>query len=183
MFDGEVAALMEEKGAYITTNLTAFDPGLLDIPAVKGDPRTLHKAVTAAAAFVNYLDNVREFNPKRGYHTDCVGAYKACRKQIAYEKFLNGDFFGNYRALVALTSVGGEIAALSGNIVNPYQDGKLGVIEEGAYADILIVDGNPLEDFSVIGAQDKWFDGPDRPEGVDTIRIIMKDGVIYKNSL
>jgi imidazolonepropionase-like amidohydrolase len=183
MFDGDIAAVMKEKGAYITTNLTAFDPGLLDIPAVKSDPRTLHKAVTASEAFVNYIPNVRKFKPKRGFHTDCVGDYKACRKQVAYEKYLNGDFFGNYRALVALTSVGGEIAALSGSIVNPYLDGKLGVIEEGAYADILLVDGNPLEDLSVIGAHDKWFDGPDRPEGVETIRIIMKDGVIYKNTM
>ena len=124
MFDGDIAELMEEKGAYITTNLTAFDPGLLDIPAVSGDPRTLRKAQTAAAAFVNYIDNVREYRPKRGFHTDCVGRFDACRKQVAYEKYLNGDFFGNHRALVALTSVGGEIAALSGDIVNPYQDGK-----------------------------------------------------------
>jgi imidazolonepropionase-like amidohydrolase len=183
MFDGDIAELMEEKGAYITTNLTAFDPGLFDIPAVNSDPRTLRKAQSAAAAFVNYLDNVREHRPKRGFHTDCVGGFAACRKQVAYEKYLNGEFFGNHRALVAMTSVGGEIAALSGDIVNPYLDGKLGVIEVGAYADILIVDGNPLEDLSVIGTQDRWFDGPDRPEGVETIRIIMKDGVIYKNTL
>ena len=32
-----------------------------------------------------------------------------------------------------------------------YQDGPLGVIEEGAYADLLIVDGNPLEDISLLG--------------------------------
>ena len=57
------------------------------------------------------------------------------------------------------------------------------MIEEGAYADILLVDVNPLEDLSVIGTQDKWFDGPDRPEGVETIRIIMKDGKLYKNTL
>jgi imidazolonepropionase-like amidohydrolase len=183
MFDGEIGELMKEKGAFITTNLTAFDPGLMDIPAVKNDPRTLAKAVSASESFVDYLDNVREFRPKRGFHTDCVGGADACRKQVAYEKYLNGDFFGNYRALVALTSVGGEIAALSGDIVNPYQDGKLGVIEVGAYADILIVDGNPLEDLSVIGTQNKWFDGPHRPNGVETIRIIMKDGKIYKNTL
>ena len=183
MFDGEIAELMKVKGAYITTNLTAFDPGLLDIPAVKNDPRTLSKAVSASNAFVDYLENVRKYKPKRGFHTDCVGKFKACRKQVAYEKYLNGEFFGNHRALVALTSVGGEIAALSGDIVNPYQEGKLGVIEEGAYADLLIVDGNPLKDLSVIGTQDKWFDGPDRPDGVKTIRIIMKDGVIYKNTL
>jgi len=183
MFDGEIAELMKVKGAYITTNLTAFDPGLLDIPAVKNDPRTLSKAVSASNAFVDYLENVRKYKPKRGFHTDCVGKFKACRKQVAYEKYLNGEFFGNHRALVALTSVGGEIAALSGDIVNPYQEGKLGVIEEGAYADLLIVDGNPLKDLSVIGTQDKWFDGPDRPDGVKTIRIIIKDGVIYKNTL
>jgi len=183
MFDGDIAELMEEKDAYITTNLTAFDPGLLDIPAVNSDPRTLRKAQTASAAFANYIDNVREHQPKRGFHTDCVGNVDACRKQVAYEKYLNGDFFGNHRALVAMTSVGGEIAALSGDIVNPYLDGKLGVIKVGAYADILIVDGNPLENLSVIGTQNRWFDGPDRPNGVETIRLIMKDGVIYKNSL
>jgi imidazolonepropionase-like amidohydrolase len=183
MFDGDVAKLMKEKGAYITTNLTAFDPGLLDIPAVKNDPRTLSKAVSASEAFVDYLDNVRKYNPKRGFHTDCVGGAKACQKQVAYEKFLNGEFFGNHRALVAMTSIGGEIAALSGGIVNPYTEGKLGVIEEGAYADLLIVDGNPLEDLSAIGTEDKWFDGPERPDGVQTIRVIMKNGVIYKNTL
>jgi len=81
-----------------------------------------------------------------------------------------------------MTSVGGEIAALSGPVVNPYPLAKLGVIEEGAYADMLVVDGNPLEDLSVIGAVDKWFDAPPR-DGVETIRVIMKDGVIYKNTL
>jgi len=183
MFDGDIAKLMKKKGAYITTNLTAFDPGLLEIPAVKNDPRTLAKAMSASEAFVNYLDNVRKYKPKRGFHTDCVGRFDTCRKQVAYEKFLNGEFFGNHRALVAMTSIGGEIAALSDNIVNPYTKGKLGVIEKGAYADILIIDGNPLKDLSAVGTQNKWFDGPDRPEGVKTIRIIMKDGVIYKNTL
>ena len=182
-YDCEVGKLMAEKGAYITTNLTAFDEGLLDIPAVKSDPRSLHKAKTASAAFAGYVDNMKKCPAKRGFQTDCVGDYKACRKQVAFEKYLNGKFFDNHTALVTLTSTGGEIAALSGPIVNPYQDGKLGVIEEGAYADILLVDGNPLEDLSVIGTQDKWFDGPDRPEGVETIRIIMKDGKLYKNTL
>jgi imidazolonepropionase-like amidohydrolase len=57
------------------------------------------------------------------------------------------------------------------------------VIEEGAYADILLIAGNPLEDLSVIGTLDKWFDAPERPESSETIRFIMKDGVIYKNTL
>jgi len=57
------------------------------------------------------------------------------------------------------------------------------VIEEGAYADLLIVDGNPLEDFSVIGAVDAWFDAEPRAQDVPRIRVIMKDGKFYKNTL
>ncbi len=181
MFNDEVHAKMVEKGAYITTNLTAFSPLLAQVSAL-ADPRNQYKLQTAQAAFTDYLDNVRRLNPKRGHQTDCVGGPVACQKQMAYEKFLNAEFFGNHRALVSMTSVGGEIAALSGPVVNPYPLAKLGVIEGGAYADILLVDGNPLRDITVIGAVDKWFDAPER-DGVETIRIIMKDGVIYKNTL
>jgi imidazolonepropionase-like amidohydrolase len=183
MFDCEISELMEEKGAYITTNLTAFDPGLLNIPAVANVPASLAKAKTASAAFEDYLDNMRSCPAKRGFHTDCVGSVAACNIQIAYEKHLNNEFFGPHASLVAMTSVGGEIAALSGDFMNPYPDARLGVIEEGAYADILIVDGNPLDDFSVVGTGDKWFDAEPRPDSPETIRIIMKDGVVYKNTL
>ena len=183
MFDCEISALMKEKDAYITTNLTAFDPGLLDIPAVKDVPSSLAKAISASAAFEGYLDNMRECPAKRGHHTDCVGSAEACNIQIAYEKHLANEFFGAHTSLVAMTSVGGEIAAMSGDFMNPYPEGKLGVIEEGAYADIVIVDGNPLEDFSVVGTGDKWFGADPRPASPETIRIIMKDGKIYKNTL
>jgi hypothetical protein len=156
---------------------------LLDIPAVRDVPASLRKAKSASATFGGYIDNMKKCPVKRGFQTDCVGDVASCSKQIAYEKYLNGDYFGAHNALVAMTSVGGEIAAMSGEFMNPYPDGKLGVIEEGAYADILIVDGNPLEDLSVVGTSDKWFDAPTPPESPETIRIIMKDGVIYKNSL
>ena len=82
--------------------------------------------------------------------------------------------------LKAATSMAGELLALAGPL-NPYPE-KLGVIEEGAYADILLVDGNPLEDISTIGGNEKWFDAPER-DGIESMRIIMKDGVIYKNTL
>jgi len=181
MFDKDIAIKMKDKGAYITTNLTAFSPLLADVSALN-DPRNQYKLETAQAAFTGYLDNVRKYKPKRGHQTDCVGNAVDCQKQIAYEKYLNGEFFGNHAALVSMTSVGGEIAALSGPVVNPYPKTKLGVIEVGATADILLVDGNPLEDLTVIGASEKWFDAPPR-EGVETIRLIMKDGVIYKNTI
>ena len=67
------------------------------------------------------------------------------------------------------TSTAGELFAMSG-LRNPYPDGDLGVVRAGAYADLLLVDGNPLEDLDAVTDQ-------------DNIRIIMKDGVIYKNTL
>jgi len=68
------------------------------------------------------------------------------------------------------TSGNAELLKLTGPR-NPYQDGPLGVIKEGAYADLLIVDGNPLKDITIL----------EDPE--NTLRIIMKDGKIYKNTL
>ena len=59
--------------------------------------------------------------------------------------------------------------ALSG-FINPYP-GKLGVVEEGVLADLVLVDGDPLEDFKLIEDPGKNF------------LIIMKDGRIYKDTL
>ncbi len=182
-FDCDIAKIMNEKGAYITTNLTAFDPGLLSIPAVANVPASLAKAKSASATFANYIPNMKECPVKRGFQTDCVGSVEACNIQIAYEKHLNNEFFGPYTSMVTLTSTGGEVVALSGDFTNPFTEGKLGVIEEGAYADILLIDGNPLEDFSVVGTGDQWFGADPRPDSPETIRLIMKDGLIYKNTL
>ena len=66
------------------------------------------------------------------------------------------------------TSTNGELLALSG-LRNPYP-GKLGVVEEGALADLLLVDGDPLEDIGLVADPDKNF------------LVIMKDGKIYKNT-
>lgn len=51
------------------------------------------------------------------------------------------------------------------------EKGRLGVIAEGAYADLLVVDGNPLLDLDVL------------MEPQANLKLIMKDGVIYKNEL
>jgi imidazolonepropionase-like amidohydrolase len=67
------------------------------------------------------------------------------------------------------TSINAEVLELSGPR-NPYP-GKLGVIEEGAYADLLIINGNPLDDITVLT-------DPER-----NLVLIMKDGKIYKNEI
>jgi len=67
------------------------------------------------------------------------------------------------------TGTNGQLLALSGKR-NPYP-GKLGVVEEAALADLLLVDGNPIEDIMLIANPAK------------NLLIIMKDGKIYKNTL
>lgn len=73
-----------------------------------------------------------------------------------------------FEILKMSTSNVGELLKLCGPR-NPYP-GDLGVVKEGAYADLLMVQGNPLEDIRAV---------TDR----DNLKIIMKDGVIYKNTL
>jgi imidazolonepropionase-like amidohydrolase len=182
MFDGDIAKLMKKKDAYMTTNIHAFSPYLGEIEAIKSSPASARKAESAQAAFKNYIENVKKYQPKFGFQADCVGGIDSCKKQTDHEIYLSAKLLGNFYTLKSITSVNGEIVALSGDVLNPYFEGPLGVVEEGAYADILLVDGNPLEDITVIGGSEKWFDASPR-DGIDTIRIIMKDGKIYKNSL
>jgi imidazolonepropionase-like amidohydrolase len=70
--------------------------------------------------------------------------------------------------LTMATSVNAELLTLSG-LRNPYP-GKLGTIQEGALADLLLVDGDPLANIKLIEDPAKNF------------LVIMKDGKIYKNS-
>jgi imidazolonepropionase-like amidohydrolase len=79
-------------------------------------------------------------------------------------------WFEPVEILQMATGNASELFKMSGPDRNPYAEGDLGVVAVGAYADLLLVEGNPLEDLSAI--TDK-----------DNLRIIMKDGKIYKNTL
>ena len=183
MFDGDVAKLMEEKDAYMTTNMQAFSPALAQVGAISASPTSARKAASAQKAFAYYVENVKKYRPRLGYNNDFVGNdEQAYQKQAFHQVWLGAHFFGNHYYLKALTSVNGEILKLCGEANDPYPLGKIGVIKEGAYADILLIDGNPLEDITVLGGNEKWFDADDR-DGIETMRLIMKDGKIYKNTL
>ena len=180
----ETAKVMVEKGAYLSLNLAGTSRGILNHPvygAVGTPPyvkvvQFLDQAAGLKQVLQDNSDLVVTFN------TDLVfSAGEDLRRGIDFEKFQHGDFMGNFRALKNMTSNSGKLMAATGQL-NPYP-APLGVIEEGAYADLLLVDGNPLEDLSVIGANAKWFDAPARSQDLKTMRIIMKDGKIYKNTL
>jgi imidazolonepropionase-like amidohydrolase len=68
------------------------------------------------------------------------------------------------------TSENARLFELSGKI-HPYDRGKLGVIQKGAYADLLIYDGNPINDIGVITDPGRY------------LKLIMKGGKVFKNEL
>jgi len=78
-------------------------------------------------------------------------------------------WFSNAEVLRQATSSSAALLALSGKR-NPYP-GKLGVIEEGALADILLINGDPLKDISIL------------TKPAENLALIMKDGRIYKNTV
>ena len=78
-------------------------------------------------------------------------------------------WFTNFEILRMVTCDNARLLALSG-ARNPYP-GNLGVIEEGALADLLVIEGNPLERIEVL----------ENPH--DNLRVIVKDGVVCKNTL
>ena len=90
-------------------------------------------------------------------------------KKITDEFTFRAKWFTPLEIMRMATSKGGELLALSGPM-NRYP-GKLGVIEEGAYADLLLINGNPLKDISIMA----------KPE--ENLALIMKDGKIYKNTV
>jgi hypothetical protein len=78
-------------------------------------------------------------------------------------------WYGAAEILTMATATNGELLALPGPR-NPYP-GKLGVIEKGAHADLLVVDGDPLQDIALLAAP------------ATSLKLIMKGGVIYKDAL
>jgi imidazolonepropionase-like amidohydrolase len=179
----ETAEYLKEKGAFIAPFTAGITTEAFQHPAdsVPGTPQFI-KGQEFQRDSMNFVEIMNTVQPKMVLAVDIVfltGA--AARAGRDFEKFAFARFFGNLQALRSMTSVPGELMALTGKN-NPYP-GKLGVIEEGALADILIVDGNPLEDITVIGANPKYLDAVPRERGIETIHVIMKDGVIYKNTL
>jgi imidazolonepropionase-like amidohydrolase len=79
-------------------------------------------------------------------------------------------WFSDVEILRQNTSNAGRWLARSGT-KNPYRDGPLGVIEVGAYADMILVEGNPLEDVAVLADYE------------NTIKVVIKDGEIFQNNL
>ncbi|WP_235694399.1 metal-dependent hydrolase family protein [Brucella intermedia] len=134
----------------------------------KSDPVQRQQQQQISDGTVRAIELGRKYKVKMALGTDILFNPKGTAtqgRQLA--KFAR--WYDNAEVLRMLTSGNADLVALSGPR-NPYP-AKLGRIEAGAYADILVLEGNPLDDISLIA-------DPDR-----TMKLIMKDGRIHKNTL
>ncbi len=184
--DERTARLMVRNEVFYNPQMSQATPEVLEAIFGPGDSVNKSKAAVAQqgmARIAGILLDEPDLLGRTVFGVDVVTTTPAnAIRTRDHEVWYWADRFGNLQALKSMTSIGGQLAALTGKN-NPYLN-KLGVIEVGAYADILLVDGNPLEDISVIGGSEELFDAPDRRAGdIPTMRLIMKEGKIYKNTL
>ena len=165
LIDEPTMQLLVKKGAFlspqvhITTLLQGFRFLSEDQEA---------KARQVIAGLDNEMELAKKYKVKLAFGTDLFPGRATMALQNK-EFTARLKWFTQVEILRQATSGNAALLALSGPR-NPYP-GKLGVIEEEAYADLLIVNDNPLEDISVL----------EDPE--NNLRLIMKDGQIYKNTL
>jgi imidazolonepropionase-like amidohydrolase len=163
----ETLKMMAEKGVWLSPQayLFAMTPEELKITGTPAESKM--RQVNKDSEKVMKL--AKEHNVKVAWGTDLFGPLQKQALQ-PLEFRARARYFSNLEILLQATSGNAELFKLSGNL-HPYQDGELGVIQEGAYADLLLIDGNPLEDIEIMVDPEENFD------------LIMKGGVIYKNTL
>jgi imidazolonepropionase-like amidohydrolase len=162
LIDEPTAKFLAEKGIWWSLQPLLEDE---DVMATL-DSVSRKKAAVVFAGTDNAYKLARKFKAKTAFGTDVLfDANLANRQGALLAKLVR--WYTPAETLKMATADNGELMALSG-FINPYP-GKLGVVEEGALADLLLVDGDPIENLKLIADPAKNF------------VVIMKDGKIYKN--
>ena len=159
LLDEATMQLLGGKGIWLS--LQALDEAPPTAPA---DTRA--KKHTVVEGTDNAFTWARKYNVKLAWGTDFMFSPAQNKNQNADILKLK-QWLKPAEMLKLVTHDNAQLLALSGPR-NPYP-GKLGVIEEGALADLLLVDGNPIENIDVIASPERNF------------LVIMKDGKVYKN--
>jgi imidazolonepropionase-like amidohydrolase len=164
LMDEATAKLIADRGVWLSTQ--AFPDNIVDVYP----PGSLERL--KAQAILVGLDRAftlaKKYRIKVAFGTDVLFSEKDAKEQGAL-LVKTTRWYSPAEALAMATGLGGQLLALSGER-NPYP-GKLGVVEEGALADLLLVDGDPIEDIKLVADPAKNF------------VVIMKDGKVYKNTL
>jgi imidazolonepropionase-like amidohydrolase len=162
--DEETVRTMAEKGIW-----WSLQPLTSDLHMSEHMPATSRqRAMQVFEGTEKAYRLARQYNVKTAFGSDILGDPAATARQGAALAVL-ARWNSPAEALTMATANNGELLALSG-FINPYP-GKLGLVEEGALADLLLVDGNPLENLDLVADPERNF------------LVIMKDGRIYKNAL
>jgi len=133
------------------------------------DPRQIQKLESVVQGTDTAYHLAKRFGIRVGYGTDYAFNPEGAARQSTRLAAL-GRWYDPVAALRIATGENAALLALSARR-NPYPDGALGVIKPGAYADLLVVD------FAAAQSLERFLE----PE--TTLRLIMKDGRIFKNAL
>jgi imidazolonepropionase-like amidohydrolase len=164
LIDEPTAQLMAEKGIWWSLQPLLDDE---DAPPL-ANPVSQKKALEVFAGTDNAYRLAKKYKIKTAFGTDILfDARLTTRQGAILAKLVR--WYTPAEVLKMATGDNGELMALTG-FINPYP-GKLGVVEQGALADLLLVDGNPIENIKLIEDPDKNF------------LVIMKDGKVYKNTV
>lgn len=164
LMDEPTAELIAERGIWLSTQ--PFPPQIADLFPPGSQEHA--KALEVIAGTDRTYKLARKHHIKTAFGTDVLFSKAMAQRQGALLVSL-ARWYSPAEILTMATSTNAELLQLSGKR-NPYP-GELGIVKAGALADLLLVDGNPLEDIALLADPEKNF------------TVIMKDGVIAKNEL
>lgn len=162
LMDDETAQLIAEKGIWLSMQPFFEQMGA----GLTAD--SYQKFLEVLAGTNRTYELVKEYDIKTAFGTDFLFSSALARQQGAALALLE-RWFTPAEALAMATGTNGELLLMTGKR-NPYP-GRIGLVQEGAYADLLLVEGNPLENLSLVATPETSF------------VVIMKNGVIFKNTL
>lgn len=157
--NAEAAALMAEKGAFMVPTLICYWESFENSDAYGLPLHVKNKLREVTTAGTRMLEICRDAGVRMGFGTDLMGEMIVAQSK---EFRLRAQVLKPMDILKSATAVNAEILG---------QTGKLGCIAPGALADLLVVDGNPLDNLQLLEDEGKW------------LLAIVKDGRFFKNLL
>jgi len=164
LMDEPTARLLAERGIWLS--IQPFPPQMADVFPPGSDERLKFQEVLAGQDVAYNL--AKKYKIKTAFGTDVLFSQALAEQQGALLASLT-RYYTPAEVLIMATGTNAELLALSGKR-SPYR-GKLGVVEEGALADLLLVDGDPVGNINLVADPSRNF------------VVIMKDGKVYKNTL
>jgi imidazolonepropionase-like amidohydrolase len=159
LIEPPTARLMAEKGAFVVPTLVTLE-ALAEEGASLGFPAdSMAKIEGVRSAGLRSLEIYRNAGVKMAYGTDLLGPMH-CHQSREFS--IRVRALKPFEVLQSATVHAAELTGLAG---------RAGIVAAGAFADLIVVDGNPLQNIDVLGGQG------------DKLSLIMKDGVIIKNEL